>query len=131
MGIATATISTRPAAAPTAAQTISTINNTINAFIEAGMIPVSHSDFTGQSETYVAVATGAAHEAVIPALGNGRIVIGYRVFRHPFKNYYIKVDFSYEANTGVVAAANGTRIAINFTLGLGLNGTGDRTGNTC
>lgn len=128
MGVATTTISTRPNAAPTTAQSISTINNTINAFIEAGMIPVSHSDFSGQSETYVAVATGAEHEAVIPSLGNGRLLIGYRVFRHPFKNYYIKVDFSYEADGNTVAPSNATRIAIIFTLGLGLNGTGGFSG---
>lgn len=131
MGVATTTISTRPAAAPNVAQTISTGNNTFNAMIEAGMIPVDHADYTGQTEKFVDTATSNLHETVVPVVTsstNGRILIGYRVFRHPYKNYYIKIDIGYEANSDNVNPTQGTRIYVNFTLGLGLNGTGGFNG---
>lgn len=132
MGFATTTIYTRPGVVPTPQQFCDTANNVLKTFADAGMVPVSHTDFTGQFESFVRTSTGNAKDKVVSSISTSnlktRMILGYRVFRHPTKNYYIKVDCGYEADNDSYQSTTATRICINLTLGLGLDGVGGFSG---
>lgn len=127
MGVATAVIYTRPAAGITPQLFCNSANNFLAALVEAGMVPVSDSDFVGQSKSFVVAATADPKDTVVAPISTGlrgRALVGYAVFRHPHKNYYIKLNLGYEAESSYHSTTIGSRMYVSLNLATSLNGTG-------
>lgn len=98
-------------------------NVLIDCFEKSGMLPVSNSEFSGQSVgRFVTSATAnSPNETVVPDTSNvtGKVNIGNKVFKHPVLNIYVKVDICTKK-----PASSNSRLEVIYTIGRLINTAG-------
>lgn len=126
MTAVTKTIYTRPQNRISAQQICDNANTIFSAISESGMIQVPHGDYSGQCDSLVVSATANAKDIVVPepTTSSETLINGYKVFRHPNKNYYVRVEIGSEGDGA------GRRLCVRTYLAHSLNGTGGFSGTT-
>ncbi len=96
MGLVNSNIRLRDSKANTAAALAETFNTLHGLIVASGMTQVSSTDVTGQAGRFVTTAPQAGETQVLHDLSTGTTgarLIGYKVYKHPVLQLYIKVNF--------------------------------------
>lgn len=98
-----------------------TCNNLMLAFESTGMIPIDEALFNGQIVGKFSATVSAGNtQMVIPTSGYVVQSFGYKVYKHPRLNVYIKIEF-FCATHG---STSNNRLMVTYTVGTSINSSG-------
>ena len=129
MGTSTKYIYTKQANILTIDHFVANGNAIFEAIVEAGMVQVDYAVISGQTDKFVSGTIVNPNDKVVvldyPSFSGsaGSALKGFKVFRHPILNFYIKVGI-YE--TGI-AANNCTALVINIEYAQNIDSNGNLT----
>lgn len=127
MGTSTKYIYTKQANVLTIYHFVANGNAIFEAIVEAGMVQVDYAVISGQTDKFVSGTIVNPNDKVVvldyPSFSGsaGSALKGFKVFRHPILNFYIKVGI-YE--TGI-AANNYTALVINIEYAQNIDSNGN------
>lgn len=98
-----------------------TCNNLMLAFESTGMLPVDESAFNGQIVGKFSATVSAGNtQLILPASGYVVPSFGYKVYKHPRLNVYVKMEFFIPIH----GSATNNRLMLTYTVGTTINSSG-------
>lgn len=100
---------------------VQTCNNLMLAFESTGMLPVDESSFNGQIVGKFSATVSAGNtQLILPTSGYVFPSIGYKVYKHPRLNVYVKMEFFIPTHGG----SSNNRLVVTYTVGVAISSSG-------
>lgn len=116
MGRYTTTVSFKDDTLVSAERAAEAFNRVAEALLGAGMEQVDDLDYAGQAGLFVDGTPGTGETQVVIGSTTGRIPAGFKVFKHPTLDLYLKVNFNINNYSGSRAFAD-----ISYNIGTSID----------